>query len=285
MEQTVYIDVLFIVNVFVNYFLLRATGRIIKSETKKIRILLGALLGALYAVIIFFVDAPVWVVTLSKLVFACSVTLLVFGRMTIPRFVKTVCAFLSVTFLFAGLFFACWFFLAPAGMDVNNGVVYVNISPLLLAALTGLGYGLTILLHRLYKKSLPENTKLTVQVGYQNRSAEFSAILDTGHNLTELFSGYDVIVCEYNAVAPVLDEELRGLFLSIYKKEQPRLSNSRFRLIPLDTVSGPGLLPAFRPDFVSVNGRKTREVYVAACEEKVSSGEFSGLVNPNLGKR
>ena len=54
MDQVVYIDVLFILNLIINYILLWVTAKASKCHASKWRILIGLSLWALYAVVIFF---------------------------------------------------------------------------------------------------------------------------------------------------------------------------------------------------------------------------------------
>jgi len=282
MEENIYIDVLFIVNLFVNYFLLLSTAKLMKSDKKRLRIILGAFLGSLYAVAVFFVTLPAIILILTKLVFAVSIVLVTFGKSPVINFVKTLCIFFSVNFLFAGLMLACWFFFAPKGMEVNNGIVYFNISPVFLALFSAISYGTIILLNKIFKKSLPPEIKMPVRVSFNGRETVFDAIIDTGNGLVEMFSGYEVIVCEYNAVKGILSKDLKEMFENIYNNTGSQIAINNFRIIPLDTVSGLGMLPAFKPDYVVINDQKISEVYIAACEKKISQGSYVGLINPSL---
>ena len=46
MKQTVYVDILFAVNLFINYFLLCLTAKVTRIHTKRWRMLAGSALGA-----------------------------------------------------------------------------------------------------------------------------------------------------------------------------------------------------------------------------------------------
>ncbi len=50
----VYIDVLFGVNLFLNYIMLRAAGSLCKNRPPQWRTITGAALGAFYAIAVFF---------------------------------------------------------------------------------------------------------------------------------------------------------------------------------------------------------------------------------------
>lgn len=54
--------------------------------------------------------------------------------------------------LFGGVAYALWFFAAPAGFYVVGGVVYYDVSPLMLTALTVVSYAAVSVWDRLTRK-------------------------------------------------------------------------------------------------------------------------------------
>ena len=56
--QVIYIDVLFALNLVVNYLLLFLTARFSGLYVGRLRLLGGAALGALFSVLMFFPDLP-----------------------------------------------------------------------------------------------------------------------------------------------------------------------------------------------------------------------------------
>ena len=58
LSQVVYVDVLFTLNLFVNYLLLLSGACLLREKAKRWRLLLGAALGAVYSLIIFAPELP-----------------------------------------------------------------------------------------------------------------------------------------------------------------------------------------------------------------------------------
>ena len=58
--MTVYLDVVFMENVLMNYIIIFATGVVIKAECKKWRILAGSLVGAVYTVVMYLNIIPIF---------------------------------------------------------------------------------------------------------------------------------------------------------------------------------------------------------------------------------
>ena len=57
-------------------------------------------------------------------------------------------------------------------------------------------------------------------------------------------------------------------------------------MVPFQTISGVGVLPAFSPEKVIIKSTKkqieTENVYIAVCQEKITSDGFKALLNPDL---
>ena len=52
MKQTIYIDVLISINLFINYFLLLSVAKILTLKPERKRIILSSFIGSLYSLVI-----------------------------------------------------------------------------------------------------------------------------------------------------------------------------------------------------------------------------------------
>ena len=75
MSQVVYVDVLFTLNLFVNYLLLLSGACLLREKAKRWRLLLGAALGAVYSLIIFAPELPNFLSILIKVIFCVTIVL------------------------------------------------------------------------------------------------------------------------------------------------------------------------------------------------------------------
>ena len=53
-KTKIYVDVLVVINIFINYFLLSAASLIVRLKPKRIRLAAGAFTGGAYSLVIFF---------------------------------------------------------------------------------------------------------------------------------------------------------------------------------------------------------------------------------------
>ena len=117
--------------------------------------------------------------------------------------------FLVISAAFAGIATAIWFFAAPAGFLVANGVVYFDVPPLLLVGLTVLSYAGIRLYDRFIRKKAPLNHEYRLALDGGKGEVVLRALCDTGLHLTEPFSGCPVIVVRQSALYPHLPPALQ----------------------------------------------------------------------------
>lgn len=289
MKQVVYVDVLVVLNIFVNYFLLLETAFISREKASRIRILLASILGGIYSLIIILPPLPTYLSILVKLFFSVTLVLASFKIKTIKHFIRMFLMFFFVNFAFAGLMFAIWMILKPNGMVYNNGAVYFNINALLLTILTIVCYVIIALISKLTQKNAPSNKVYTITVQLEDKTITGTALVDTGNSLCDTFSDTPVIVAEYRFIKDILPDELKEFFnkSEIYKLDNiPEPWENRIRLIPYNSVGSEGLLKSFKPDKIIISDRskntQTDNVYIAVNNSALSNGEYSVLLNTRL---
>lgn len=288
MKQTIYIDVLVAVNLFINYFLLLAVARFLKILVRRRRILAGAALGAVFSLMILLPEMSALLSFFVKIGLSVAVVLTTFFRLELKQFLKALACFYLINFAFAGLMIAIWYLAAPPGLTMNNGIVYINISPLLLLFTTVLSYFIIRLVSRLSGQEIPKESFCDVIIENNGKSVRLTAKVDTGNSLKEPFSQLPVVVVSFEAIRPLLPDELHGLFKGDLQSRN--LLGTRYeewmrkiRLVPFHALSGEGTLPAFKPDALTVAAsNKSVEGYVAVSRSGIGSGEFSGLINPEM---
>lgn len=279
-------DVLVLLNLFVTFFLLRATARLTGRDPRKGRLLLGSLLGGMYSLLILL-ELNALELTAIKLLMGVSLAFAVFWR---PKerwkaFGKTVLCFFLVNFIFAGFMQALWTFAAPAGMAYRNGVAYFNISALTLAASTIAAYLVISLAAFLLNKRSRRQDLAELTVTLRGQQALLTGFVDTGNKLCDVFTGLPVIICEYQAIQPVLPERIRDFFrepadFSFQGMEESGLTIF-MRMIPVEAVSGEACLPGFRPDGLLVDS-VPRQAMIAVTNRPLSDGRFQALIGPSL---
>ncbi len=286
MSEIIYVDVLVILNLIINFFLLLAVELFVKEKAKRWRLFFASLIGGLYSLVVFLPEMGIIVNFFLRMLCAVLMSFVAFGYKTLRRFIKICLSFIVVTFLFAGLMLSLWILFKPSGMFMNNSAVYFGISFPVLVATTAVCYIISRVLSRFFSKNKAPHTFYDFTLNAFGKTLSGKGLFDTGNTACESFSGLPVVVCTYDFVKNVLPFEYRGYFENNFEESEKADEKflSRFRFVSFKTVSGGGLLPAFKAEGISLKGsEKINDVYVAVTKkEKFINGGFDMLLNANL---
>lgn len=291
MKQTIYVDVLICVNLFINYFLLISVAKILNLKAERKRLILSAFVGALYSLIILLPELNFIFSLVIKLIMSASIIFLGFEWINFRLFFKILMAFYGINFLFGGIIFFLWYFVVPNGIFLNNNMIYLNLSPLFLVTATFVAYLILRCMNKFVGHRNLTDLDCEIFVEFKGQSLILKAKIDTGNTLREPFSGLPAIVVQYEFIEEIVPEIIKKYFCEhdinnfLTEKVYDYLNFKDFRLIPYKTVSGNGLLPAFKPTYIKIlsqNQNIKKEAYIAISNEKIFNNEFQALVNFEL---
>ena len=197
---------------------------------------------------------------------------------TIQQFLKIIVCFYAVNFAFSGIMFALWCAFKPNGMIINNDIVYFNISPITLIVSTVISYIIIEIINRVIEKKQLKSSKYEIGIKFKDKYIVLNAKIDTGNLLKEPFSNLPVIVVKKSEINLLIPEF--NIFESI--ENQNEIKKLKIRMIPFKTVSGTGILPAFKPEYVVLKGNLKKQAYIAVCSDEYFSEGISCLVNPEI---
>lgn len=288
MKQVVYVDILLTTNLFVNYFLLLSCTKLMKIESKRLRLFCGALVGAIASLAIFLPPMNFLLGLIFKLAVSFLIVYISFGLIKFSRFIKMFISFIAANFIFAGSMMGLWLAFKPGGMVINNNVVYFDISVPVLIGSTVVCYGIVAVVSKIISRKNSADIIYTVRVTFDSVSVTGKGYLDTGNALTDCFSGFPVIIANLDFIAKLFfDDEISYLKeSSTILNDAGRLKN-RTRIIPFGTIKEQGILRAFKPDYIIIEKNnqkicKTDEVYVALGVDKFSSFNCDVLLSPKV---
>lgn len=261
--NNIYIDVLVTVNIFIDYFLLMLTKKIIGSNAKYYRILIGSAVGGIFSLTALLPVMPFRLNILTDLASAMLLIFISFGRSRLKTYIKRVLVFFTLSFTFGGIIIFIYLTFNPRGMGIYNDVVYFDISPLLLIALTLVCYYILLAVKRL-TKSVYGTDIHNIEIYVGEKHFIFSAKLDTGCNVKEPFSGKSVIVAE------------KEIFRDFIPNKE------KVRIIPFTSLGGNGLLEGFCADRIIIDGKAANDTaYIGICEN-ILKGDIKAIVPSEL---
>lgn len=276
MRLVVYADILIILNLIVDYFLLSVCAAVLRVKLPVLRQLGGAAAGAVSSLYIFAPNFGIFIDVLFRVAVCAVMVLCAFGFRSTKRFLRAVGVLFLVTCGFGGVMTAVWSLFKPDGMTVVNSVVYFNISPAVLIGVSVITYLLFMLLYAIFSgtSELAERCEITVTAG--ENSINMEGIVDTGNSVKDYLSGSEVIIADSEFVKDLLGSD---------SPESDIRLKSRYRILPLSTVSGGGTLDGFRCDSAVISdGEHTvkLEKPILAVSKTPLRDDYQAIVNPEI---
>ncbi len=278
--MVVYADVLIVLNLFVNFFLLKLTARLGREGARTGRMILGAFIGALFSLSIFLPPIGAWLESLFHLCLSAVIVLVTFGFDRPRCFARRIAVFFVASFLYAGCMMGVWAVSRSERVAIQNGMVYVDISPTVLLVTTGLCYLILSLLRFIGKKQAFHGKRCRLIFTLNQREVRVTALVDTGHSLTDQFTDKPVVIVEQSVAEQLLQTTLTKEIVATDGKPI-----SGFRVIPYSAVGGHGLLPAFSPDkaeWEERGERRSLEPLLLAVSEEPLGQDYRAIVSPEL---
>lgn len=269
----VYLDVLFLVNVYITYFLLKGCACLLHSKVKNLRILSASALGGLSSFFIFLPELHFLLITGIKVLLACLISGASFG-FSKKGFFKRMVVFFLLSGALAGGVILIQTLLNPPNLHCNNGFAYIDVSAAILLISTIIAYSLLRVIRLFLDKRDYNDRKYSVIIRKNGVQVKGDALSDTGNSLVDYFSGVPVIVCEKNFI--------RELFPEVTEDE---LLSGKFRLIPFSTVNASGLLPVAKADEIIIcweENQKSVNALVGITDGNLTKSEYKAIFNPKL---
>lgn len=295
----IYLDVLFLENVVMNYLILVMTARFSKNRASNLRMFLGALVGASYVVVMVLLPGmKVYYTAFAKIILSLVMVAVTFSPEKVVSFIKTLAIFYVATFLFAGAAFALLYFDQSGGF-VRNGIVYVfwkSKWTVLLLSIILVGIIARIFWEIMQLKLAKSKLMVHLKIVFGDRITGMEALIDTGNSLHDPITNMPVVVVEYTAVKDILPEDIQSIFEESRENDLSSVTGiisssswfSRFRLIPYTSLGKDnGMLLGFRPDYILLGTENEekgiQDVIVGIYNRSLSrSRDYKALLGPEL---
>lgn len=289
--MTLYIDIIFLENIFMNCIILLATGVILKNQTRIIGNLIASFIGSIYAIIIYTSNIEIYSNFFLKVILSCVIVYIAFKPPTIKSFFKHLIIFYLTSFTFGGVAFALLYFVRPQDILYQDGVL-IGTYPIKIILAGGI-IGFIIITAsfknikgRLSKKDMYCNLK----IHSKEKELKINAIIDTGNFLRDPITKMPVVVVE--------KDNLRGLFSNNILDNLTEIINgkdvdlgeysSKIRIIPFKSLGKEnGLLLGIKIDEIEIEYQdvqnKVKDVIVGIYNGSLSrSGRYGALLGMDV---
>ncbi|OEF99532.1 sigma-E processing peptidase SpoIIGA [Vulcanibacillus modesticaldus] len=297
-----YLDLILLLNLVIDYFILLATSKFLHLSYKKWRLALASLLGALYTLVFFFPNLTFFHLFTTKIILSIFMVLMSFGFSDLFQFIQTIITFYFVSFVTGGGVFALQY-LFNIKHDVINGIyVSRSSSPLMVLVLILLAFfGIWIFSNRTYqtiwRKTEVIHKILDVEVFINEFSYKCKGLIDTGNRLYDPITRKPVMILEATDVSFI-----PSVFRNIYRNGQFQIELfnqiadqidptwlSRISLVPFRSVTREmQFILTIRPDKVVITSDSnkqliTTKVLVGLDYNQLSNDKvFQAIIHPDL---
>lgn len=253
-----YLDLLLLLNMAVNYFLLRLTAFILRQKVHSSRLLFVSFAAALFPLLIYLMDKPPLHLWPARILLPLAMIYLSFRP---QRWRQGICQYLIFYLCSLALGGLALVFSMGEKAAFGGGELYIIASPsparLLFAATllyAGVRLAEPLLLEKLYFHLPPATVEM--EIGFCGKSKKLTAFIDTGNMLRCPFTGIPVAVAAYSSVRELLPGEVCAFLEDNRGMDWFRLETvlcgkeyaAKFCIVPYHSLQEKGFLLAFRPE-------------------------------------
>ena len=281
--MVIYIDVLFLINLYVTYFELLSVSIFTHKNMSRGRMIISALIGGLFSFVIFLPDDSVFFSTIIKIFSCIIISLTSMGYKDFFSFFKNTVFLLLVNFIFAGLMLCLWLFVAPLDMFYSNGALYFDIDGLTIIISTSVAYFIVKGVRFLLDRNGKNDRKYSIEIHNRDRTTTLSALADTANGLVDYFSGLPVIICKKESCKEILPKDLVCI-LSDHNNTDIRTVKG-VRLLPFSTIAGDSFVYSFKVDRIIIKEAEVNRSYNVKALIGVignSQQEYDAIFNPKI---
>ncbi len=238
--MVIYGDILFILNMTVDYLLISLTLMILKMNTSLFRQIVGSIFGGLSAFYIFIESGIIIIDLLYRMTVAVIIWIAVIGFKHLKKLLKAIAVYFFVSVLLSGIVIFIADTFSADGVIINNTFFYIGISPILLIALSVIFYLTVKFIYRVRKNYKGEKL-CQIKISLSGSQAQYSALVDSGNSISDVLTDSEILISSEKVITELTGVDSNGVFLDEKLKQ-------RCRLIPAGTISGDAVLPGVRCD-------------------------------------
>ena len=294
--MTIYIDVVLIENILMNYIILFTTGLILKIKIKHLRLILASFIGAIYSIIAYMGILEIYSSIVLKIILSIIIVYIAFNPQNIKKLWKDILIFYMVSFVFGGAAFALIYIIKPQDILMKNGL-FLGTYPLktvLLGAIVAfiiIITAFTVVKTKISKKDMYCQLKIKINGKY----IKAKTMIDTGNMLKEPITNTPVIIVEHTLLYECMPKEILNNLENIIGGDFSQVPEdirkkyiSKLKLIPYSSLGKQnGMLIGIKPETVKIitdeQEEERKNVIIGIYNKSLTKkGEYRALIGIEL---
>ena len=260
-NMKIYIDLIFLINVFFDFILLLSTSLILRRNVKIYRIILGSLVGGLSIFFLFFKISNI-AFFFIKIIIAILMCLVSFSYKDFIYTLKNIIYLYIVSIVLGGFLY----FLNIEFSYKNEGIIFyhngfsINIFIIII---------ITPILMYLYVKEMKElknnySKYYDVCICFKsNKIVNLKGFFDTGNNLVDPYKNRPILIVYEDIINKYVDK-------------------SKILLVPYNNISNKSIMECIIVKKVIVNNIEFKNILIGLSKEKIYIDGVDCILNNNM---
>lgn len=288
MEQTVYADLLFMINFSMDFLCMYLVAKLLSRRFSLLRGALASALGGLYSVASLFLPLGEPAGTALDVLFCFVMCLVAFAdkhERPVSLLIVTAAYFLA-SMLLGGIMTAIFNLLNRAAPPLDDFADSRDM-PVWLFAVVAAASSIITWIGGRFLRTRSQITSADVEIRLGKRKTVIRAMCDSGNLLRDSISGKPVIVSDTREALNLLPADCPAItdWNTETVASLPPSIASRVRMIPMGTATADGLMFALRPDSIVIRtGNKTHraDALVGFANIHCALPDCSAILPPEL---
>ena len=296
--MTVYIDVVLIENLIMNYIILLATGIVLKAKVKHIRLIIASFMGAMYSIVTYLATIELYSNFLFKILLSIVIVNISFKPLSIKTLCRQIVVFYLTSFVFGGAAFALIYIIKPQDILMKNGL-FLGSYPLKSVLLSAIfAFFIIIVTFKIVKSRLSKKDMYKeIKVLIEDKQIIIKAMVDTGNMLKEPITGKPVVVIEHTCFYNILPKEILNNLEKILGGDLENIPENiknkyltKLKFIPFSSLGKQnGMLIGISPEYIEIIGdeneksKKIKDVMIGIYNKSLTKdGKYKALMGLDI---
>lgn len=294
--MTIYVDIIIIENLIMNFIILYATGLILKIKLSFFKLLCASFIGSIYSALQYISNMKILSNIMIKTFLSIVIIWVAFHPQNIKKMCKQLMLFYLTTFTFGGVATYLIYVLKPQNIVMKNGM-YVG-TYVLKVIFIGAILGTVILLvsFKISKNKISKKDMICkILIKLNGKEITLNTMVDTGNMLKEPITGNPVAVVEKNSLYDVLPKEILNNTEAILGGDFGKIPEDikqeyipKLKFIPFSSLGKQnGMLIGIKPEKLKVINEEIEEEREEAIigiysKSLTKRGEYNALIGIEL---
>lgn len=274
--MTIYLDIVFLENVFINYTILIATTMLLKQKFKFGKALISSTVGGIASIILFLIKSSLLIEISLKILISVIMILIVYGK---KKFLRNILFFYLTSLVFGGVATIIIFSIKPESLNISekfsNGTILIK--NIIKASI--ISTVVIFIVSKLIKNNeLKKRNIYDLEIFYKGKMLKVKAFLDSGNLLKEPITGKSVIIVEKDSLKGIVERDVIDNLKNILSGKWLKDVNTKFSFFIIPFVSlgnDNGILIGFKPEYIKIYAE------TEILKNDIVIGIYDGKLNNN----